>query len=77
MTPVHQLGLWLREFMMQIPLPIVRGLFIAVPVVIMVWVWTLPRGETEPTDHPARWDEKLKWIATAALGAQIVIYCTF
>ncbi|MEX0726868.1 MAG: hypothetical protein WEB58_09690 [Planctomycetaceae bacterium] len=77
MTPLHQFGLWLRETLMQIPLPVVRGLFVAAIVAVIAWVWSLPRTQTEPVDHPPRWDENLKWIATAALGAQIVIYCVF
>lgn len=77
MTPLHHFGLWLRETLMQIPLSFVRAMFVAVLAAVLIWVWKLPRAETEPTDHVPRWDEKLKWIATIALGAQIAIYCVF
>ena len=85
MTPLHWIGQFVREWMGAIPLPVVRGLFIALPVVLLIWVLSLPREATTPPDdasisqgYPpkghARWTANLKFGASLALILQIVIY---
>jgi len=80
MTPLHVIGQFVREWMGAIPLPFVRGLFIALPVILLVWVLSLPKEETTPpedisdsNDH-GRWTANLKFGAALALILQIIIY---
>jgi hypothetical protein len=77
MTPLHQFGDALRSWLSAIPLSGVRGLFVATLVVLLIWVWRLPRHVTTPPGGARRWDENLKLGATAALVIQIVIYSVF
>lgn len=74
MTPLHVFGNWLRELFGMIPPPVVRILFVAVPMVLLIWVLRLPREAVTPPNHPARWDENLKLWAAVALVIQIGIY---
>ena len=73
-TPLHTIGDFLRELLLQIPLPVARGLFLALPILLLIWVLCLPREVTTPPDGSKRWDENLKVGAVAALAAQILIY---
>ena len=57
-----------------VPLPVVRGLFLAVPIVLLVWVWRLPREETMPPDDTDHRGGNLKVVASIALVIQIVVY---
>jgi hypothetical protein len=77
MTPLHHLGDFLREWFASIPLAVVRGIFIAVPVVLLIWVLLLPRHVTTPPGGPQRWDANLKIWAALALVIQIILYCIF
>ena len=77
MTPLHHIGDLLRDWMLAIPLPAVRALFVATLAVVLIWVWRLPRWATTPAGGPRHWDENLKVGATAALVVQIVIYSFF
>ena len=74
MTPLHRLGESLRYILMEIPLPLVRWLFVATLVAVLVWVIRLPRSVTTPPDGAKRWDENLKYAACFALVLQILIY---
>jgi hypothetical protein len=74
MTPLHQLGEFLRECLQFVPLPAVRLLFVGTLVVLLIWVLRLPRSETTPPDGVKRWDENLKLGATVALLIQILVY---
>jgi hypothetical protein len=74
MTVLHQFGAVLREFLLQIPLPVVRVLFVALPVALLVWVLFLPREDTTPGGRPSRAGENLKLWAALALLVQIMIY---
>ena len=74
MTPLHHIGQFVRDALLQIPLPVVRGVFIAIPLLVLVWVLRLPREATTPPDGTGRWDSNLKVGAAIALGLQIVIY---
>ena len=77
MTPLHTVGNTLRELLSQIPLPVVRLLFLSLPVLLLIWVLRLPRAETTPpgAESRVRWDENLKLWAAVALAIQIAIYC--
>jgi hypothetical protein len=77
MTPLHELGEALRTWLMAVPLPAARGLFVMTLIALLVWVWLLPRHVTTPPGGARRWDENLKLGATVALVIQIVIYCFF
>ena len=48
MTPLHYFGDIIRNLMLAIPLPMVRVLFIATFVALLLWVWRLPRDMTSP-----------------------------
>ncbi|MEQ9408931.1 MAG: hypothetical protein RIK87_14435 [Fuerstiella sp.] len=74
MTPLHQLGEFLRESLDVVPLAAVRVLFVGTLVGLLIWVLRLPRSATTPADGPQRWDENLKVGASAAVLIQIVIY---
>ncbi|MCA9263703.1 MAG: hypothetical protein KDA60_07625 [Planctomycetales bacterium] len=77
MTPLHQLGDWIRNLLLGIPMPGVRGLFVGSLIALLVWVWRLPRAAVEPPAGARRWDENLKFGASLALIIQIVIYWVF
>ena len=77
MTPLHELGDTLRTWLLAVPLPAARGLFVVTLAVVLIWVWRLPLHVTTPPGGARRWDENLKLGATAALVIQIVIYCFF
>lgn len=74
MTILHQIGDALRGLLLAVPLPWVRGLFVATLVVLFVWVMRLPKAETTPARGASRWDENLKLWAGLALAIQILIY---
>lgn len=74
MTILHQIGELLRGLLLAVPLPWVRGLFLATFVALLVWVLRLPRAETTPERGASRWDENLKVWAGLALVIQILIY---
>ena len=73
MTPLHALGNTLRDLLSRIPLSAVRVIFVLVPLVLLIWVLSLPRNETRPPGQ-ARWDANLKLWAGVALLIQIAIY---
>ena len=75
MTPLHHLGELLRETLGNIPLGIVRVLFVGTLLVVLLWVMTLPKAATSPAGNgKSGWDSNLKLSAGAALIIQIVIY---
>lgn len=74
MTPLHLIGRLLRGALLRVPLPLVHGLFLAVPVLLLIWVLRLPRSETAPAESTGRWGENLKLGASVALILQILIY---
>jgi len=74
MTPLHHFGEYLRSTLLQIPLPVVRVLFVATLVSLLIWVMCLPKSRTTPETGARRWDENLKIGAGLALTLQIVIY---
>jgi hypothetical protein len=77
MTILHDIGEFLRETLLAISLPAVRGLFLATLIGLLIWVWSLPRSVTTPPGGAKRWDENLKFGATLALVIQILIYAVF
>lgn len=74
MTPLHDIGQWLRDSLMSVPLSAVRILFLASLVGLLCWVLRLPRSATTPPGGANRWDENLKVGASVAILIQIVIY---
>lgn len=74
MTILHRFGDLLRGLLLAVPLPWVRGLFVATLALLLVWVLRLPKSETTPPEGATRWDENLKLWAGLALGVQILIY---
>ncbi len=74
MTPLHRIGEFLRQVMLSIPLPLVRWLFVASLVAVLIWVVRLPTVATTPPGGAKRWDENLKVGAVLALVIQILLY---
>lgn len=74
MTVLHQIGEAVRDALASLPLGLVRILFLALPVVVLVWVLRLPAEETNLPGKEPRWDRSLKLGASIALVAQIGIY---
>uniref|UniRef100_A0A7C2JYN2 Uncharacterized protein n=1 Tax=Schlesneria paludicola TaxID=360056 RepID=A0A7C2JYN2_9PLAN len=77
MSVIHEVGDALRSLFALLPLPFVRAAFVAVPLVLMIWVLRLPNAATTPPGRASRWDENLKLWAWLALAMQVVIYCVF
>ncbi|MDX1970423.1 MAG: hypothetical protein SFV23_24855 [Planctomycetaceae bacterium] len=75
MNPLHDIGDALRGLFLAIPLSAVRVVFVAIPLVLMVWVLRLPSSQTTPTGREHRWDEDLRGWAWIALALQVLIYC--
>lgn len=75
MSPFHWLGDAVRGTLLLIPLSVVRMLFVAVPLLLMVWVLRLPSSRTTPPFGSGRWDEDLKVWAWLALAFQVLVYC--
>lgn len=73
--PLHWMGTFLRDLFGLIPLTGARALFVALPLLLMVWVMRLPDAETTPKDRDCHWSEDLKVWAWLALAIQVVIYC--
>ena len=74
MTPLHVFGEAVRNLMLAIPLPVVRGIFLATLVALLIWVLRLPTSLTTPPEGARRWDENLKGGAVIALLLQILAY---
>ena len=74
MTPIHALGEWLRNTLALIPMGVVRVFFVALPVLLIVWVLRLPRVATTPPGVESRPFENLKLWAVLALLIQVLIY---
>lgn len=74
MTWLHEFGELLRSGLLAVPLPVVRALFVSVPLGVLLWVLRLPNSATTPPGGARRWDENLKLWASVALVIQIVIY---
>lgn len=77
MTPLHTIGDLVRHLFLQIPLPVARCLFLAVPIVLLIWILRLPRSDTTAPTGKGRWDENLKVWASVALLLQIALYAIF
>lgn len=76
-TILHTVGDQLREAFASIPIPVVRWLFLAVPVILLAWVLLLPRRAVTRPEGAGRWDENLRLWAAVALVMQIVVYWLF
>lgn len=71
MTPLHAIGEFVRNLFLQVPMGAARALFLALPIVLLVWV---ARRKPDAVEPPAL-SRRLKFWATVALVIQIVIYC--
>jgi hypothetical protein len=67
MTPLHWIGDQLRAWLLGVPMPLVRALFVALPLVLIVWVLRRPAGADPYTRRMKRW-------AVAALLIQAALY---
>ena len=74
MTPLHWIGNFFREQLLMIPLPVVRGIFLTLLIVLLVWVLALPPAITTPLGKPRRLATNLKTWAALSLIVQILIY---
>lgn len=74
MTPLHTIGDLVRDLLLQVPLSVVRGVFVAIPLLLLIWVLRLPKEETAPAEPTGRWGENLKIGAGAALLIQVLVY---
>ncbi len=74
MTPLHHIGEFFRNVTVAIPLGVVRAIFLALLVGLLIWVLRLPDAETTPADGSGKATENLKLWAGLALAAQILIY---
>ncbi len=76
---LHALGEWLRGWLVAVPMPLVRALFVSLPLLLLVWLWTLPlerpggAAGLESGDQPVP-RRQLRWAATVALAFQVAIY---
>jgi hypothetical protein len=77
MSPLHVVGTMLRDALATIPLGAVRVVFVAIPLLLMVWVLRLPAAQTTPGDGRTGWEVDLRVWAWLALGLQVVVYCLF
>jgi hypothetical protein len=76
MTPLHHVGVWVRELLAGIPLPMVQVLFVGALVVLLVWVLRLPAERTTSAAAAGRRRDLRPW-AALALVIQILIYSFF
>lgn len=76
-TFLHDIGDAIREAMSLVPLSTVRGLFVALPLVLLAWI-LVRRVESENVDEgdepPGHPTATLKIAAAFALLLQAVIY---
>lgn len=77
MTPLHTFGQFVRQALLSVPMWAAKLLFVGSLAVLLIWVLSLPKSQTQPEGGARRWDENLKITACAALLLQIVIYSLF
>jgi hypothetical protein len=77
MTPLHEIGDFIRNILLAVPMPLVRIFFILVPLLLLLWVLFLPKSQTQPPEEAqGRWNNLKIW-AALALVIQIVLYTVF
>lgn len=74
MSPLHVMGEWLRQRLLEVPLGAARALFLLVPIALLIWVLTLPRAEVARVGTAPKPGENLRLWAALALLIQIAIY---
>ena len=74
MSPLHHVGEFLRELLLAIPMPVVRALFLAVPLILLAWVLLLPRKQVTAPDGEAGRGGNLRIWAVLALALQVLVY---
>lgn len=75
--PLHWIGDTLRAAFLLVPMEFVQAVFVAVPLLLMVWVLRLPTAETTPPESRGGWADDLKVWAWLALAMQVLVYCMF
>lgn len=75
MTPLHWIGDLIRQAVIAVPMGVVRAIFVALLVGILVWVLRLPKERTQaPAGEPATLAGNLKLWAALALLLMALIY---
>lgn len=78
MTPLHHIGEFVRNLMIAIPMPVVRGLFALFFIALIIWVWRLPKERWAPQEgEPVSFGSNLRMWALLALCLQLAIYLIF
>ena len=78
MTPLHHIGELVRNLMLAVPMPVVRGMFALLFIVLIIWVWRLPRERWAPEGgEKVSPGSNLKFWALIALAVQLAIYLVF
>jgi hypothetical protein len=77
MTPLHQIGDWLRETLQHVPLSVARVVFLLIFAGLIAWTLSLPASQTQRPQTPARLSENLKIWAVLALLFQVMVYLLF
>ena len=72
-TFLHDIGDTIRNAMATVPLSLVGWAFVAIPLVLLVWVLTCPIGDDDENRDPKH-VRLLRIGAALALVLQIVIY---
>lgn len=72
-TFLHDIGDAIRNAMATVPLSLVRWVFLAIPLVLLVWVLTCRIGDDDENRDPQQ-IRLLRIGAALALVLQIVIY---
>ena len=77
MTPLHQFGEIVQQAFLEVPMGMVRALFVVVMLGLLIWVQCLPNRVTTRDGSGGTaggWTENLKLWAGLALAIQAVIY---
>lgn len=77
MTPLHWIGDTVRQAMMAVPMGVVRAIFVALLLGLLLWVLRLPKERTRPpegSEGADHWSSNLKLWAALALLLQALIY---
>ncbi|MDD8046573.1 MAG: hypothetical protein PHF14_08930 [Verrucomicrobiota bacterium] len=70
-------GEMMRQWVVAVPPPMARGIFLAYFLLLALWILRLPRGEVVVAHPKTGKLVNLRYIALLALVSQIVIYSIF
>ena len=78
MTVFHHIGNFFRELLISIPMTVVRCLFAFFFIVLLIWVWQLPKERWMPKGvKKVDLGSNLRFWAILALVLQLLIYMIF